>query len=185
MQQVQIWKAGQARLVGGFPGHAESCAKSSGHLIPGISAAVHERAEQFGDSWQKACRSWAGPGGEGGMGLGSLCLVFPASVLLITPVHACSPPARELPRASLQSTSSCIIYSPVMKTYCPNLPHTSCYFLNLYSFVQNPVTAQHPDKFKRIVRYAKQIQRDQMEKVTCSVILVTLSLTFDDKNEYS
>lgn len=100
-----------ARQTGGFRRHTESCAKNCArHLVPGISAAIHERAEQLGDSWQKAGRVWAGPGRARGIDAGSLGLVLPASVLLITPAHTGSPPATELPRVPpLPFTSSCII----------------------------------------------------------------------------
>ena len=93
-------------------------------------------------SWQKTGRAWAGP-----VHKGDSDLVYAPSFL---PRFRPSPQRTPAPHRStsfpglLRFTFSCIIHSAVMKSECSYLPHTSYYFLKLYSFVQNTVPATRP-----------------------------------------
>lgn len=142
VQKVKKWKAGHTGVLD-FNDIQRALLKTAPDTwFLGFQQLPAKEPIVLSGSWQKTGGAWAGPARKGDSEL-----VYAPSFL---PRFRPSPQRAPAPHWStsfpvvLRFTFSRIIYSAVMKSECSYLPHTSYYFLNLYSFVQNTVTATRP-----------------------------------------
>lgn len=98
LQQVKIWKAGHARLVG-FGDIQRAVLKPAPDtwFLGRRQLAMNELSSGVIMAENPQGLGRAGPGRERGIDAGGLGPVLPAWASLITPAHTCSPPPTSIP----------------------------------------------------------------------------------------